>query len=266
MPGGELVRGDVGADVDAVLEPHALAFELGDAAVDVPLLELEVGDAEAEQPTRALVALEHDDVVAGARELLRGGQAGRARADDRHAAPAAVLGGMRDDPALLPRPLDDRQLDLLDRHGVVVDREHAGGLARRRADQAGELGEVVRRVQLVDRLAPAALVDQVVPVRDQVAERAAVMAERDAALHAAGALARRLGLRQDLEDLTVVVHARAWVPLGGGHATDLQEGAELTHGTRKRSQSGGPPPVLDFPRGSGSTSRPRCWGRSSPSG
>ena len=157
---------------------------------------------------------------------------------------------VRRDPALLPRALDDRQLDLLDRDGVVVDGQHAGRLARRRADQPGELGEVVRRVQLVDRVAPAALVDQVVPVRDQVAERAAVVAERDAALHAAGALARGLVLRQDLEDLAVVVDARARIPLRGGHARDLQEGPELAHGTRKGSGSSPPRPRAHRP--------PRC--------
>ena len=76
----------------AELEADALLLEHGDAAVDVPLLELEVGDAEAQEAAGALVALEHDDVVAGAVELLGGGEARRARADDRDAAPRAVLG------------------------------------------------------------------------------------------------------------------------------------------------------------------------------
>ena len=44
---------------------------------------------------------------------------------------------------------DDRDLDLLDRDGVALaDLEHARGLARRRAEPAGELGEVVRAVEL----------------------------------------------------------------------------------------------------------------------
>src|SRR3712207_7720185 len=53
------------------------------------------------------------------------------------------------------------------------------------------------RSQLVERLLPPVPVDEVVPVGDQVPERAAVVAERHAALHAARALARELGLRQD---------------------------------------------------------------------
>ena len=92
------------------------------------------------------------------------------------------------DPALVPRPVDDRHLDLLDRHRIGVDAEHAGGLARRRAQAAGELGEVVRRVQALHRIAPMVAVDEVVPVGDEVAEWAAVVAERDAAVHAATGL------------------------------------------------------------------------------
>ena len=39
---------------------------------------------------------------------------------------------------------------------------------------------------------PAFAVDQVVPFRDDVAQRAAAVAERDAAIHAAGALLLKL--------------------------------------------------------------------------
>ena len=88
-------------------------------------------------------------------------------------------------PPLVPGPVDDRHLDLLDGDRVGVDAEHAGGLARRRAQAPGELGEVVGGVQAFDGGLPVVAVDEVVPVRDEVAERAAVVAERDAAVHAA---------------------------------------------------------------------------------
>ena len=83
-------------------------------------------------------------------------------------------------------------LDLLDGHRVGVDAQHAGRLARRRAQPAGELGEVVRRVQPLDGLLPVVAPDQVVPLRDQVAQRAALVAERDAAVHAAAGLLLQL--------------------------------------------------------------------------
>ena len=62
-------------------------------------------------------------------------------------APTRPEGRAGPGPALRPRPVDDLDLDLLDRHRVGVDAEHAGALARRRAEPAGELREVVGRVQ-----------------------------------------------------------------------------------------------------------------------
>ena len=170
------------------------------------------------------------DGVAGAAQLLRGGHARRAGADDGDAAAGLALGRQRLDPALLPGAVDDRVLDLLDRHRVALaDLEHAGGLARRRAQPAGELGEVVRRVQLADRVVPAVAVDEVVPVRDEVAQRAAVVAERHAALHAARALRGELLVGPADQELLVVLRALGRVAVRDADALDLQEGPDLAH-------------------------------------
>ncbi len=53
----QLVGADVDADVDAVLEAHALGGELVEAPLDDPLLDLEVRHAEAHEPAAGLVAL-----------------------------------------------------------------------------------------------------------------------------------------------------------------------------------------------------------------
>src|SRR5262249_60700699 len=112
---------------------------------------------------------------------------------------------------------------------VVVDPEHARALARRRAETAGPLREVVRRVQAVERLTPVVLVDQVVPVRDDVPERTALVAERDAAVHAPRSL-----LREVLDRVGQVVLAPVPQPLGDGPrrrflTLDLEEAGDLTH-------------------------------------
>ena len=104
--------------------------------------------------------------------------------------------------------------------------------ARRRAQLAGELREVVGRVQAVDRRLPAVAVDEVVPVGNQVAERAALMAERDAAVHAARALllaARRSGTADR-------PRASRWRRSSTGPrrvllALDFDEACRLTHAT-----------------------------------
>src|SRR3954453_15113824 len=240
----QLVGADVDPDVDPVLEAHALGRELVEAPLDHPLLDLEVRNAEADQAAAGLVALVDRHRVAAAAQLLRGREAGRARADDRDAAAALEVRRPRRDPALVNRAVDDRDLDLLDRDRVALaDLEHAGGLARRGAQLAGELGEVVGRVQLVDRLAPAVAVHEVVPVRDQVAERAAVVTERHPALHAARALLLELGHGERVDELAVVRRALARVALGVVDARNAEEGAELAHQTATSAATKPSPPV-----------------------
>ena len=72
--GEQLLHADVDADVRVHAELGALATHLVEPALEVTLLHLELGDAVAEQAADAIGALEHDDVVTGACELLRGGQ------------------------------------------------------------------------------------------------------------------------------------------------------------------------------------------------
>src|SRR5262249_44685305 len=181
----QLLRVDIPADVDAQPERHALRLELADAALDELPLDLELRHAEAHGPAGRLVALEDGDRVARARELLCACEPGRPGANDGDGLPRLRRRRTRNDPAFVPRPVHDRELDLLDRHGVaLVDLEHARRLARRRAEAARELRKVVRAVELRDRVLPPVAVDEIVPARDQVLERAARLTEGHAALHA----------------------------------------------------------------------------------
>jgi hypothetical protein len=238
----QLVDGDVAADVDAAAQLDALGEQLLHAPLDDALLDLEVRHAEAAEAARGLVTLEQHDVVARTSQLLRGRHPRGTGADDRDGAAGLDARRLRHDPALAPGAVDDRLLDLLDRDGVALaDLEHAGGLARRGAEAAGELGEVVRCVQLPDRVAPAVAVDEVVPVRDQVAERAAVVAKRHAALHAARALLAQLLDRPRDEELVVgaaVIDALARVAVTDARALDAQEAAELAHYAATSSEAG----------------------------
>ena len=227
MGGGQLGRVDRAADVATELELDALRLEQRDAPVDHPLLELRVRHPEAHQPARCLVALVDGHVVADLVELGRRGEARWAGADHGEPLAGAALGRAGDDPALLEAAIDDRVLDLLDHHRVVVDREHARRFARRRADQPGELGEIVGGVQLLARLLPVVAADEVVPVRDQVAERAGRVAERHAAVHAAGPLELQLVGGEDAEDLPVVGDSFGRVALGVRDPAPLHERARI---------------------------------------
>ena len=173
----------------AGLELHSLGGHLLQAAVDNVLLQLEIGDAVAQEAAHAVVLLEEHDLVAGADQLLGGGQSGRAGADHGHAAGALLPGVDGPDPALLEGPLRNLVFDLLDGDRRVVDGQRAGGFAGGRADAAGDLGEVVGGVEVFGGLAPAAVVDEVVELGDAVLHRAAGgVAEGDAAVHAAARL------------------------------------------------------------------------------
>ena len=106
--------------------------------------------------------------------------------------PVLIFGGCgTTQPSSQPRSMIACSIDLMPT-GIVVDVERARRLARRRADAAGELGEVVGRVQDLERVLPVLPVHQVVEVRNDVVDRAAAVAERHAAVHAARAL--HLGL------------------------------------------------------------------------
>src|SRR5207247_4939698 len=112
------------------------------------------------------------DQVPGARQLLRARHARRTGAHDGDLLARAPGRDQRRHPALVPGVVDDVLLDVLDRDRVVVDVEDARLLAGRGTDAAGELGEVVGRVQTGDRLAPAAAVHEVVPLGADVPARA----------------------------------------------------------------------------------------------
>ena len=79
----QLVDRHVHADVGVGAEHDAFFAEQREPAIEDSLLELELGNAVAEQPADAIGALEHRDRVAGAIELRRRREARRPRTDDR---------------------------------------------------------------------------------------------------------------------------------------------------------------------------------------
>ena len=167
----QVAPGDVLADLDAGAEARALVLHLAEAVLEVALLHLEVRDAVAQEAADAVVPLEDRDGVSGAGELLGGGESRGPGADDGDGLAGEAARRLGLDPAVRERLVDDRHFDLLDRDGGLVDAQDARALARSRAEAAGELGEVVRRVQALDRRAALAAPRQVVPLRDEIAER-----------------------------------------------------------------------------------------------
>ena len=208
---------------------HALLLHDRQPAGQEPLLHLELGDAVAQQPADPVGALEDRDRVAGPVELVGGGQPGGSRPDDGHALAGPDPRRRRCHPSLVERPLDDRELDRLDRDRVIVDRQHARPFAGRGAETTRPFRKVVRGVQSVDGRLPLIPVHQVVPVRNEVPERTPLVAERDPTIHAAGALRLEIGHRVGqvhflpVEDPFCNRSRRLFLPL------DLQKALDLAH-------------------------------------
>ena len=206
-------------DVD-ILPDHRVAAELGafclhlfETSVDVTLLHLELGNPVAQQPTDSIGALQHDDLVTGTRELLGGGEAGGTGTDHDDTLTCSDGWHHRHNPALVERPVDDFDFDLFDRYRRLVDSQHTRRFARSRAQPTGELGEVVGCVESVDGVLPVTPIDEIVPVGNQVAERTAVIAERNSTIHAAPCLVRQLVGRKVFVDLFPVAQSHRHRPI-----------------------------------------------------
>ena len=152
----QVVDRHVLADVRVRPELRALGFHLVDAAVEVTLLHLELGNAVAQQAADAVGALEHRDVVTRARQLLRGGEPGRAAADDRDplAGLASPARPARRSRPPTPRSTISTSICLIVTGGSLMPSTHAAshGAGHRRP---GELGKVVRGVQPLDSRPPS---------------------------------------------------------------------------------------------------------------
>src|SRR6185436_8943072 len=94
---------------------------------------------------------------------------------------------------------------------------------------AGELGEVVGGVQHIERLLPVLLEDEVVPVRDDIVDRATGHAKRDAAIHAARTLNARFLIAERMHELVPVLDA-VFLRLGGlGQSLILEKSRYFAH-------------------------------------
>ena len=197
--------GQILSDVHTGFERDAFRLHQPDPPFDhLALVEFHVGNPVEEKPADPVSALEDGHLVPGLVQLVGASQARRPGADDGHILARAEFRRIRGDPAFLPAPVNNRALDGLDRDRRLDDSERAGSLAWCRADATGELGEVVGFVEPVERLAPEAAIDEVIPLGDQVVDRAAAghpadelagVAEWNAAVHAAGSLGAEFVLR-----------------------------------------------------------------------
>ena len=228
MAGGEVF---LFADVRAGNKLHAgLAHQI-DTAIHDALVEFHVRDAVHQQSADTIGALVHGDRVPNFVELIRRGQSGWAGANNSDLFACAFRGRFSTHPAFLECTINDRVLYILNRYRRISDSKHARAFAWRRAYASGELWKIVSLVQSINRLTPAVLVDEMVPLRNQVVDRAAGagLAKGHAAIHTARALSLQMLLGGIRIDLVVVVHALERIAIRHRLALELHKSCWFTH-------------------------------------
>src|ERR1019366_4338935 len=219
----------IAAHLGIGFEPHPFAAHLHQPPVDEVLLHLETWDAVAQQSADAVGLFEHGDGVAGARQLLRGGQSGGAGTYHRDALAARHGGRFRDDVALGESAVDDGFLDLLDGDRRLNDAQHAGGFTGRGTNAPGEFREIIGGVQLPHRFLPAPLVHQIVPIGNDVGERTTGVAKGDAAIHAARRLGAQVVVGERQVDFGPVLDAHDGVATLGHFPRVFHEAGDFSH-------------------------------------
>ena len=228
VAGGEVL---LFADVRAGDKLDTLLAQQIHATLDDALVEFHIRDAVHQQTADAIGALVNGDRVADFVQLIRRRQTGGAGADDGDLFAGAFRGRFGGHPAFLEGAIDDRVFDILDRHRRIVDAEHARAFARRGAHATGELREIIRLVQSINRLAPTVLVNEMVPLGDEIIDRAtgAGLAKRHTAIHTTRALRLQMFLAGIGVDLIVVVDALQRIAIRHRLALELHKSCWLTH-------------------------------------
>ena len=139
-------------------------------------------------------------------------------------------------PAFVKSTLDNIFFNLLDRDRRLINTQHACGFTGRGANPAGEFWKVIGRVQLPHSLFPASVIDQVIPVRNQVVNGTSGLAERDAAVHAARALRAQFLFRKIKIDIEPIVDTLCDGTARSKFTRVFEESRVLTHGVPARPE------------------------------
>jgi hypothetical protein len=129
-------------------------------------------------------------------------------------------------------------LDIFDRDRRVVDAERAGTFAGRGTNASGELWEVVRLVQTIKRYVPKTTENEVIPLGDEIMDRAASghaanqfarVAKRYAAIHTPRALGTQFLFLHVVVELVPVTHAFKRRTVDRNFAQVLDESGWFAH-------------------------------------
>ena len=232
--GFQFSRRDGDADMCVIMEGDAFGLHLLDAAINAVFFHFEIGNAIAQQATGFGVFFIKMHIMTGARQLLRCRHAGRTGTDNAYAFAGFMARHLRDNPAFFPALIDNCAFDRFNGHGIIVNIQRARGLARGRANAAGKFGEIIGRVQIGQRRLPIARIDKVVPIRNLIIDRTAIMAIGHAAIHAARGLCFQIRLIQRHDELAKVLHPLFFRQIASVLAIQFKKSGRFSHFTLLR--------------------------------
>ena len=79
------------------------------------------------------------------------------------------------------------------------------GLAGSGTDPTGKFGEVIGRMQRLNRAVPVAPINQIIPIRNNVIHWTTVLAKRNAAIHASRTLSGSGGIIEPMNEFLIVM-------------------------------------------------------------
>ena len=228
----------IAAHIHTGSELYALSGHLFHPPKDHFLLQLHVRDSVHQQAAGPVRPLKYSDLMTALVELIRSRQPRRAGTDHGNPLSGAYLRDMRRHLSMGVGPFDNAQLILFDRDRVSVQAAGAGRLAQRGADSSGKLGKIIGFAQPLIGQIKIAGVDQIIPLRHQVMERAAGkhpveldtrLTEGDAALHTAAALLPPLLLGQQRVKFIPMLDALQGLLSGIAAALVIQKSGWFSH-------------------------------------
>ena len=126
--------------------------------------------------------------MSSSRELLGSSKTSRTRTNDCNALASFGAGNVWLHPTFIPSMIDDFNFDLLNRHWVLVDPQHACTFTWGRAQATSKFRKIICCMQTLNGITPVTAIHQVIPVGNEVAKRASVITKRNSAIHAASCL------------------------------------------------------------------------------
>ena len=156
------------SDIGVYNEFHAFRFHHLDLPVDDMLLQFHVRNAVAQKPAYPVKTFEYRNRMAPVIQLIGGGKARGAAADDGDLLAGPVLRRFRHRVAFLISIFNDGQLVASCAHRLPVQIAGTGLLAESRADPSGEFRKAAGPLETLVGLLPVSHIQQIVPLRNQV--------------------------------------------------------------------------------------------------